>query len=374
MVVSPLSLNTGATGKVPKSTNAALQMSRTVAENLASSSQKDLHSGQLSPSAASDTSIEVRDEGGSIAAWRGGVCLCRARARVELLPARNLGIGGQLLILDEFSASLANVLESESNGALPVLRDLLRSAKTNTQRPWHVLRVDARSDQNAVVGAAWRFALEWDMACEVAWGADDIVSVYAYQHAARSAVARFVQQTTQIRKGTASLSRRVSTVRRLRVPSRSASALLLGLDLNAVVLGKGMTDVTFRPIELAKVSKRPLLYGDTVIGAEDPLQRGEECFIGELEGRTVFRMWVGAVKPQWLAGVDELTAGKRARYLHESHTIAEFRDRGIYTAALRWLAPRLRDDGYQMLWLHVMPDNAPAIRSAEKVGFRRLAT
>lgn len=323
---------------------------------------------------ASNTSIEVRDDGTTIVVSRGGAWLCRARARVESLPARNLGLGGQLLILDEFAASQPNVLDSDSKGALPVLRDLLRSAKTNTQRPWHVLRVDARSDQNAVVGAAWRFALEWDMACEIAWGADDIVSVYAYQHAARSAVARFVHQATPIRKGTASLSRRFSTVRRRLVPSRSASALLLGLDLNTVALGTGMTDVTFRPVELATISRRPLLYGDTVSGTEDPLERGEECFVGELEGRTVFRMWVGAVKPQWLAEVDELTAGKRARYLHESHTIAEFRNRGIYTAALRWLAPRLRDDEYQMLWLHVMPDNAPAIRSAEKVGFRRLAT
>lgn len=322
----------------------------------------------------SDQSIDVREEAGAIVVWRGTAWLCRARARVEKLPAGNLGLGGQLLILDEFAASQPSVLDSDSKGALPVLRDLLRSAKTNTQRPWHVLRVDALSDQNAVVGAAWRFALEWDMACEIAWGADDSVSVYAYQHTARSAVARFVHQTTPIRKETASISRRFSTVRRLLVPRQSASVLLLGLDLNAVVLGAGMTDVTFRPVELATVSKRPLLYGDTIAGTEEPLERGEECFIGELEGRTVFRMWVGAVKPQWLAGVDELTVGKRARYLHESHTIAEFRNRGIYTAALRWLVPRLRDDEYQMLWLHVMPDNAPAIRSAEKVGFRRVAT
>jgi GNAT superfamily N-acetyltransferase len=322
----------------------------------------------------SNTSIEVRDDGRSIVVSRGGAWLCRARARVERLPARNLGLGGQLLILDEFAASQPSVLDSDSKGALPVLRDLLRSAKTNTRRPWHVLRVDARSDQNAVVGAAWRFALEWDMACEIAWGADDIVSVYAYQHAARSAMARFLQQTTRIRKAGASLSRRIATVRRLLAPRRSAAALLLGLDLNTVALGTGVTGVTFRSVDLATVSRRPLLYGDTVFGTEDPLQRGEECFIGELEGRTVFRMWVGTVKPQWLAGVDELTAGKRARYLHESHTIAEFRNRGIRTAALQWLAPLLLDHGYEMLWLHVMPDNAPAIRSAEKVGFRRVAT
>lgn len=321
---------------------------------------------------ASDSSIDVREEAGSIVVWRGSAWLCRARARVEKLPAGNMGLGGQLLMLDEFAACRANVLESESNGALPVLRDLLRSAKTNTQRPWHVLRVDARSDQNAVVGAAWRFALEWDMACEIAWGADDIASVYIYQHAARSAVARFVRQGLRFRSVAAPLRRRAASARQRLLPTRPTSALLLGLDLNDVVEGTGVPAVTFRSVDLAIVSRRPLLYGDTVLGTEDPLERGEECFIGEFEGRTVFRMWVGAVKREWLAGVDELVAGKRARYLHESHTIAEFRNRGIYTVALGWLAPRLRDHGYEMLWLHVMPDNAPAIRSAEKVGFRRV--
>ena len=349
-----------------------MRMSLSLAEERVAPSGRDQEASL--GEGASDTSIEVLDEGSSIVVSRGGAWLCRARARVQSLPARNLGLGGQLLILDEFASSESGVLDSDRGGALPVLRDLFRGAKTNTRRPWHVLRVDARSDQSGVVGAAWRFALEWEMACEIAWGADDVVSVYVYQQAARSTVARFVQQTARIRKGATSINRRFSTARRLLVPIRKASGLLLGLDLNAVALGTGMTDVTFRPAELATVSKRPLLYGDTVSGTEEPLERGEECFIGEHRGRAVFRMWVGAVDPQWLSGVDEIAAGKRARYLHECHTVAEFRNRGIYTAALRWLAARLRDDGYQMLWLHVMPDNAPAIRSAEKVGFRQVAT
>ncbi len=354
------------------STQTGLRMVHLPSDVSASDSSIDVRETSLAEGA--NTSIEVRDDGSSIVVSRGGAWLCRARARVQGLPARNLGLGGRLLILDEFAACKDRVLESESNGALPVLRDLLRCAKTNAQRPWHVLRVDARSDQRAVVIAAWQFALEWDMACDVAWGGDDIVSVSLYGHGARAAVARLASQLGGFRKATSMVRRRISGVAISPRVHRPGTALFLGLDLGEVTSGTGIAGVVFRPVDLKAVARRPLLYADTVLGAEVLLEGGEECFVGQFEGRTIFRMWVGAVEPRSLAGVEPSVARKRCRYLHESHTVPGFRNRGIRTAALRWLAPRLRDLEYEMLWLHVMPDNAPAIRSAEKVGFRRMRT
>ena len=62
------------------------------------------------------------------------------------------------------------------------------------------------------------------------------------------------------------------------------------------------------------------------------------------------------------AGTAEL-----ANFLHQ-----EIRDRGIGTALNRALLALAAQRGYARVWLCVEPSNRPAIRSYEKVGFRRL--
>ena len=331
-----------------------------------------VHSLRETPIAEAAFPIEAREESGSIAVWRGDAWLCRARIRTQALAATDAWAGGTALILDEFESASPAVLRSESDGALPVLRLLFRAATTNPQRSWHVLRIDARIDQAVVIGAAWRYALEREMACEAAWVADDVVAVRIFGHGARSALARLSSHVSVVGKLTTRLRSRIRLVRpRRRVP-RPGDSLLFVLDLEKTIPGTRATDISFRSVDLATVSRRPLLFADTVRDAEVPLEGGERCFVGEVDGRIVFRMWVGAVEPEWLVGVDPAIAGRQSRYLHDSHTMAEYRNRGIRSAALRWLAPRLRDEGYEMLWLHVMPDNPAAIRSAGNVGFRRV--
>ncbi len=331
-----------------------------------------MHSLRETPIAQAALPIEVREESSSIAVWRGDTWLCRARIRTQALAANDGWTGGLALILDEFESPAPAVLRSEGDGALPVLRLLFRAATTNPQRSWHVLRIDARIDQTVVVGAAWRYALEREMACEAAWVADDVVAVRIFGHGARSALARLSSHVSAVGKLSIGLRSRLRLVRPWRRVPRPADSLLLVLDLEKTIPGTGATEIDFRSVDLATVSRRPLLFADTVRDAEVPLERGERCFVGEVDGHIVFRMWVGALEPEWLVGVDPVLAGKRSRYLHDSHTMAEYRNRGIRSAALRWLAPRLRDEGYEMLWLHVMPDNTAAIRSAGNVGFRRV--
>lgn len=57
-----------------------------------------------------------------------------------------------------------------------------------------------------------------------------------------------------------------------------------------------------------------------------------------------------------------------ANFLHQS-----IRDRGIGTALNGALLQVGRDAGVNRIWLSVEPSNRPAIRSYEKVGFRRCA-
>ncbi|MEJ2503327.1 MAG: GNAT family N-acetyltransferase [Gemmatimonadota bacterium] len=60
-------------------------------------------------------------------------------------------------------------------------------------------------------------------------------------------------------------------------------------------------------------------------------------------------------------------AAELANFLHQS-----IRDRGIGTALNRALVQAGRERGLRRIWLSVEPSNQRAIRSYEKVGFRRL--
>lgn len=60
-------------------------------------------------------------------------------------------------------------------------------------------------------------------------------------------------------------------------------------------------------------------------------------------------------------------AAELANFLHQS-----IRDRGIGTALNRALLQAGREQGLRRVWLSVEPSNRRAIRSYEKVGFRRL--
>ena len=55
-----------------------------------------------------------------------------------------------------------------------------------------------------------------------------------------------------------------------------------------------------------------------------------------------------------------------ANFLHQS-----IRNRGIGTSLNRLALELARDEGYEQVWLSVEPWNRPAVRSYEKVGFRR---
>lgn len=59
--------------------------------------------------------------------------------------------------------------------------------------------------------------------------------------------------------------------------------------------------------------------------------------------------------------------GELANFLHQSA-----RDRGIGTALNRELLRRSADRGIRRVWLSVEPSNRAAVRSYEKVGFRRV--
>lgn len=89
------------------------------------------------------------------------------------------------------------------------------------------------------------------------------------------------------------------------------------------------------------------------------LASGEHVLV-EVEGRLGGHGMLLPFRPGW---------AELANFLHQS-----IRDRGIGTALNRALLDLARERGLSHVWLSVEPSNHRAVRSYEKVGFRRRFT
>lgn len=310
-------------------------------------------------------------DGGSISAVLRGAIVCSARVARRSL-ASPTWLHARELVIDRFSASDPKVLCEEGAGGLPVLRDLLRRAILEPTWRSHLVTVVADCADSAVVGAAWRLAAEMEWRCEVGWAGPRQLAVSIYGPGLRSGLAHALSHGSLLSVPSIAIGR----MRDRRPRSRQATAAggLYSRDLRATVAPPAEVEgLAFREASLADVSRRPLLYADSVQGAEEPLTRGEVCVVGEIDDRIVFRMWVGDVRAEWSCEIAPSLRGLPSWYVHDCRTEPDARRRGIYLAALHWLAERAKGRGVGAIHLHVAADNVPAIGAVERAGFRRAA-
>jgi ribosomal protein S18 acetylase RimI-like enzyme len=311
---------------------------------------------------------DVGTDGGTVSVTVDGVIACSARVqRREARGARRL-VTTTSLVVDGFVARDPRLLRDEGAGGLPIVRELLRRAMG--ERAWrsHLVTVVARCSDAVVTGAAWRLAAEIEAGCDVGWSDDSLIAVSIYGRGMRSRLARSMSHLPGREPIGEAVARLAATVRR-RPRDRGAGGLYVrSIDGSDGALAR-RAGLVFREVSLSDVASRPLSYADSIQAAEEPLARGERCIVGEVDGQNAFRMWVGRPEARWLDSVPGVTVGT-AWYVHDCRTAPEFRRRGIYVAALRWLAASARESGVDAICLHVEGTNLAAIGAAERAGFR----
>jgi GNAT superfamily N-acetyltransferase len=317
---------------------------------------------------AFDVVVERGPLGATVAVLAAGQSVCAARLVHRARPGVFRWLHVRELVIDRFGAHDRLLLRDESAGGLPLLRALLRRSTTDRSLPWHVAIIVAEATDTAVIGAGWRLAAELELECEIGWIGTSQLAVSIHGPGLASQLARAVSRVPDSGRLTRAMGRFAERLpRRRREPARGG---LYSLDVQSVS-GEFRTvnGVSFREVDLSHVALRPLLYADSVQAAEEPLARGDRCFVGDEGGRVVYRMWVGAPEARWLHGVPTAIRSAPSWYVHDCHTARDARRRGIYVAALHWLADRARVAGVRFLHLHVAAGNLPAIRAVERAGF-----
>jgi hypothetical protein len=132
------------------------------------------------------------------------------------------------------------------------------------------------------------------------------------------------------------------------------------------------------PVEIARLA--PAEVGDYVAFRPDAaptviesrLEQGQVCFTARHQGRIVSAAWIatGYVWVDYLAR--GLSLAPDEAFLHESFTARAFRGRNIPVVRARHEAEYFRAAGYRRIVAIIVPENAPALRHAEKSGWRRV--
>jgi ribosomal protein S18 acetylase RimI-like enzyme len=154
-----------------------------------------------------------------------------------------------------------------------------------------------------------------------------------------------------------------------RVPvATSNERLFYALDLDAPL----SISVSSPPVEFRESSfARRVDAGAPDMTIHGSLASGQ--VVGLLKGQTVYRVsYVRGAGADLRALPDGFQPRDRVVLLHDGYTEAEFRNRGIHAAALRWVIDRERSAGVEQAVCVVRADNAIARRAVEKLGFRRV--
>ena len=96
------------------------------------------------------------------------------------------------------------------------------------------------------------------------------------------------------------------------------------------------------------------------------LESGQWCFLARHEGSIVHAGWAVAhrARVEYLSCTIDLSPNEI--YVYESHTVSEYRGRGLAPAQRSFAAHFFRDLGYRRMLAAVMPENRPAFRPMEK--------
>jgi len=102
----------------------------------------------------------------------------------------------------------------------------------------------------------------------------------------------------------------------------------------------------------------------------DRLARGHVCFAAWREGRIVSAAWL-ATGVVWIDYLErELRLAADEAYLYESYTAPGLRGQNIPALRGACEARHFRDAGYRRQVAVIVPENRPALRHAEKAGWR----
>jgi GNAT superfamily N-acetyltransferase len=134
--------------------------------------------------------------------------------------------------------------------------------------------------------------------------------------------------------------------------------------------------ITVAPLAEGQVDEYAALspYADPAGMVAPRLSGGHRCFLAQSEGELVGSCWV-ARRSLWSAYLRtriDLAADEACTY--ETHTAPHMRGKGIGSAMRADVARLLREEGVRRLLATVDPENAPAIRMIDKLGYRRIGT
>jgi RimJ/RimL family protein N-acetyltransferase len=142
------------------------------------------------------------------------------------------------------------------------------------------------------------------------------------------------------------------------------------LDIAACPRGELPSTVEFRELTRQEILQQRAALGPgaaTLISGD--LESG--CVIGMVGDRRAYHAWYIRGDSRYLHGLPgEWRPNGRVLFLHDGYTEPEFRERGIHSAATRWLLQRERGSGLTHAVCVVHADNPAAQRSVKKIGFR----
>jgi len=103
--------------------------------------------------------------------------------------------------------------------------------------------------------------------------------------------------------------------------------------------------------------------------AAESLKRGDDIFIGSLEGKVVLYGWV-AYKQMDLGFKDFSNLPAGTAYVYKVHTTKQFRRRGYFSKFFKFIHSYLGKKGYQAVLTVVNNNNLPSIKAHLKLGFK----
>ena len=255
---------------------------------------------------------------------------------------------------------------------------LLRHFAAGGEGEWDLIELRPLSHSPLVCLAACEFSILMDFGCELSPASTGETVVRVLSAGRRSRVAQLLELVAWPRAVHSRLTGVFHGVRRRLHRGASGVAgstrevdMVLALPIPAGRELRIPEEVRFQAVEPALVLRHPRRYASYGVDVEQRLERGDLCVAGTVGRQVVYWMWL-SLDQSFIAGrAPRLRGFQRSGYVYDSHTDPFWRGRGIYGAALHWVA-RTMASMLDHLSLSVQSSNLPSIRAAEKAGFRRI--
>ena len=263
-----------------------------------------------------------------------------------------------------------------------VLREIFFGADN-----WHVARLNVLPEQEAIVDASWRYAINLGYSCTLSQQPPPhrldtgelrprAPTLAIYSPRFKGALARAAD--SGLMKGLHSVLRERQEAIETSVRHRRRSPSTQGSRFFALELATVSEDdlpgqpVTFTEIPEDTVVRDPLVYGTSVQRVEESLRRGDRCFAAFVGGVIAHHKWV-SVNSRFLRKVLPARALNRATaYPFDAYTYPQFRGQALQGATHRWLAIQYRGEGIEQFVVRITARNESSIRGVLKAGYTEI--